>query len=91
MILKLGDRKIHIYKFHILVFAVTVLKILLMCMCSSDYQNKLFIPFLTYFVTEGGDPYQHFYETGNINAFPLSIIISPSLQRSIPRFITAPR
>ncbi|MDE7001091.1 MAG: uridine kinase [Lachnospiraceae bacterium] len=75
MILKLGDRKIHIYKFHILVFAVTVLKILLMCMCSSDYQNKLFIPFLTYFVTEGGDPYQHFYETGNINAFPYPAVM----------------
>lgn len=75
MILKLGNRDVHIYKFHILVFVITVLKILLMCVCSSDYQNKLFIPFLSYFVTEGGNPYQHFYETGSINAFPYPVVM----------------
>lgn len=75
MIVKLKNREIHVYKFHILIFVITVLKILLMCVCSSDYQNKMFIPFLSYFVTEKGNPYQHFFEVGNLNAFPYPIVM----------------
>ena len=37
---------------------------------SSDYQNKLFIPFVKDFVLTGGNVYQRFYEKGIINAFP---------------------
>lgn len=75
MIIKVKGREIHIYKFHILIFAVSVLKIFLMCVCSSDYLNKMFIPFLSYFVTEGGNPYQHFFEDGNLNAFPYPVVM----------------
>lgn len=75
MIIKIKDREVHIYKFHILIFAVTLLKIFLMCVCSSDYQNKMFIPFLSDFVTEGGNPYQRFFEDGNCNAFPYPVVM----------------
>lgn len=75
MILKLGNKEVRIYKFHILIFVMTILKVMLMCVCTSDYQNKMFIPFLSYFVTEGGNPYQHFFEEGNTNAFPYPVIM----------------
>lgn len=75
MNLRLGNKDIHIYKFHILIFVISILKIFLMCACSSDYQNKLFIPFLSYFVSEGGNPYQHFFEMGNNSAFPYPIMM----------------
>lgn len=75
MILRLRNKEIRIYKFHILIFVISVVKLLLMCMCSSDYQNKMFIPFLSYFVTEGGNPYQYFFEIGNTSAFPYPIVM----------------
>lgn len=75
MNLKLGSKEIYIYKFYILIFIVSILKIFLMCVCSSDYQNKLFIPFLSYFVSEGSNPYQHFFEIGNNSAFPYPIMM----------------
>jgi len=75
MILRFGKKEIHLYKFHILIFIISILKIVLMCICSSDYQNKMFIPFLSYFVSEGGNPYQHFFEAGNNNAFPYPIVM----------------
>ena len=70
MTFSIKQKKIHIDNFYIFIGAVTVLKILLMGLFSSDYQNKLFIPFISYFVENGGDPYQHFYNCGIKNAFP---------------------
>jgi uridine kinase len=43
---------------------------MLMGIFSSDYQNKLFIPFVLDFLSEGGNPYQRFYVSGITNAFP---------------------
>lgn len=75
MIVRLKNRELHIYKFHILIFVISILKLMLMSMCSSDYQNKMFIPFLSYFVSEGGNPYQHFFENGNVSAFPYPVVM----------------
>ena len=75
MILKIRNREVHIYKFHILILVITIIKVFLMCVCSSDYQNKLFIPFLSFFISEKSNPYQHFFEIGITNAFPYPVIM----------------
>lgn len=75
MILKLGNKKVHINRFLTFIFVISLLKIFLMCICSSDYQNKMFIPFLQYFVTNGGNPYQHFFEIGDTSVFPYPLVM----------------
>lgn len=44
-------------------------KIVLMMLFSSDYQNIMFIPFVKSFL-EGSNPYELFYENGYISSFP---------------------
>lgn len=70
MILKLKNREVQIDRFHVFILAISLVKIFLMCVCTSDYQEKMFIPFLTHFVVGGGNPYQYFFEAGNTRAFP---------------------
>ncbi len=64
------DKIRKIPKFYIFILMITALKLILMGLCSSDYQDKLFLPFITDFVTNGGNPYQRFYNSSVINAFP---------------------
>ena len=46
-----------------------------MGVCSSDYQNELFYPFVMDFLGNGGGVYQRFYEQGITNAFPYPIMM----------------
>lgn len=64
-----------ITKYTIFIAAVTFLKLLLMGLCSSDYQNQLFLPFVMDFIDNGGNPYQRFYDNGIINAFPYPAVM----------------
>ena len=70
MTFNIKGNQVRIYKSDMLVIAVTILKLLLMGFFSSDYQNELFIPFTLFFVENGGNPYQHFYDIGMLNVFP---------------------
>lgn len=63
------------YKSDVFIILVTILKLILMGLFSSDYQNELFVPFLSSFIQKGGNPYQHFYETGMIKAFPYPAVM----------------
>ncbi len=62
-----------ITKYTVFVAFITVFKIALMAVCSSDYQNKLFLPFVSDFLTNGGNVYQRFFENGIFNAFPYPV------------------
>jgi hypothetical protein len=64
------DRKLRLTRYGLFIAVFTVLKFLLMGMFSSDYQDKLFIPFVMDFLSKGADPYQRFFEDGIMNAFP---------------------
>ncbi len=75
MIIKIKGKAIRFDKFHFFICIVTVIKIILMGMFSSDYQNNLFIPFITYFVEKQGNPWSAFYEQGAINAFPYPTVM----------------
>ena len=54
------------------VFLVVVIgfKLVLMGMFSSDYQEKMFLPFVSCFVTDHQNPYQYFFQNTSINPFP---------------------
>lgn len=62
--------KLKITRRGIFVFVIIIIKILIMGLFSSDYQNKLFYPFVTDFVKSGGNVYQRFWNSGIKNAFP---------------------
>lgn len=57
-------------KENIFILFVVFVKLILMGLFSSDYQNKLFVPFMLDFVKKGGNVYERFYESGVYNAFP---------------------
>ena len=63
------------YKSDLFIVLVTIFKLLLMGLFSSDYQNELFIPFLSSFIQNGGNPYQYFYEMGEVKAFPYPVVM----------------
>ena len=62
------------------IFAI-LLKILLAGFFSSDYQEKIFIPFVDYFVNNFENPWQYFYQENREVAFPyppfMLYILSP--------------
>ena len=62
-------------KFAFFITAVTVVKLLLGGLFSSDYQNGLFIPFVMDFIEHGGNPYQRSVALGIGNAFPYSTVM----------------
>ena len=51
------------------IFAI-LLKILLAGFFSSDYQEKIFIPFVDYFINNFENPWQYFYQENREVAFP---------------------
>lgn len=57
-------------KYYLFIITILMAKVILMGFFSSDYQNKLFIPFVKDFVLTGGNVYQRFYERGILGAFP---------------------
>ena len=50
MTIKSNRLKIELHNFHIFIIAITILKIILMGLFSSDYQNKMFMPFVETFI-----------------------------------------
>lgn len=54
--------------FIIAIFCVTIVKLILMGMFSSDYQDLMFIPFVAKFI-EGYNPYDYF-NNNTITLFP---------------------
>lgn len=53
------------------VILLTVLfKLLLMGFFSSDYQDRMFIPFVQCFLTGQGNPYQYYYDNNLLPSFP---------------------
>lgn len=57
-------------KYYLFVTVIFIFKIILMGLFSSDYQDKLFMPFVNDFVLNGGNVYQRFWENSIMNAFP---------------------
>lgn len=49
-----------------IILTILIVKIILMGLFSSDYQDKLFFPFINHFVLNGGDPWNWVY-TNNLN------------------------
>lgn len=72
-----GQRKrIKLSRFSIVIIGITIMKLILMGLFSSDYQRQLFIPFVLEFVSGNtGNPYQYFWENGITNAFPYPIVM----------------
>lgn len=52
-----------------LVFLIIFIKLILMGLFSSDYQNKMFIPFVNTFL-DGQNPYTVYYENNYSSSFP---------------------
>ncbi len=59
-----------ISKFYFFILLLFLLKVVLMGVFSSEYQDRLFMPFIRDFLAGNGNPYQIAYERGNSNAFP---------------------
>lgn len=64
---ELQDKKIT----HWFVFLLA-LKGVVLIVFSSDYQDQLFIPFVDFFLGNGRNPWQYFFEQGSLNMFPYS-------------------
>lgn len=56
-------------RYHIFIGVMTAVKLLLMGLFSSDYQNQLFVPFAAWFIEHGTNPYDYFINE-DIRAFP---------------------
>lgn len=52
------------------VVVIVILKLVLMGLFSSDYQDKMFIPFVKTFVEGHVDPYEHYYDNQLLRSFP---------------------
>lgn len=64
-----GKAHVSIDRYHIFIGITAAVKLLLMGLFSSDYQNQLFMPFAAWFIEHGSNPYDHFANEG-ILAFP---------------------
>lgn len=70
MMFCLGRKQIHIDNYYIFISMSVIVKLVLMGLFSSDYQNDLFIPFVSWYIEHGANPYDHFVKEGLVNAFP---------------------
>ncbi len=58
-------------KYYFFIFAFILFKIVLMALFSSDYQNRLFMPFINTFLDNiSGNPYDYFYYNNIEQSFP---------------------
>jgi len=73
MHIKLGKRKIVFSRFRLFVLGVTLVKIVLMVLFSSDYSDKMFAPFVNQFVSGITNPYDYYHA----NNLPLSFPYPP--------------
>ena len=63
-------KKYNVNNFFLLVFLTIILKIILAGSFSSDYQDKIFIPFVDHFVNNLGNTWSHFFNVNKGVAFP---------------------
>ncbi|EKQ50529.1 MULTISPECIES: uridine kinase [unclassified Clostridium] len=75
MTIKSNRLKIELHNFHIFIISVTILKIILMGLFSSDYQNKMFMPFVDNFISSILDgnyvnTYEYYYVNRLVPSFP---------------------
>ncbi|MCY9555599.1 hypothetical protein M5W98_28720, partial [Paenibacillus apiarius] len=74
MTIRLKKLNIELNNFYIFIIAVTMIKLILMGFFSSDYQNKMFMPFVEHFIKSMGseyfNPYQYYYENSLTPSFP---------------------
>lgn len=73
--IKVVMKKDILVPFHYFVICGTIIKLFLMAIFSSDYQNKLFYPFIMDFIDNGGNVWQRFYDNGIYNAFPYPVVM----------------
>lgn len=64
----MNERKKELDKY-IIIGSVIIVKIMLMGFFSSDYQDKMFIPFVDAFLN-GNNPYEYYYQNGLVSHFP---------------------
>ena len=60
-----NDKRIRL----LIIIAVVLFKLILMGLFSSDYQDKMFIPFVSFFL-DGKNPYEYYYQNDMLEAFP---------------------
>lgn len=65
---KLKKRK-NVDMYIIAISLVIVVKLILMGLCSSDYEELMFVPFVKTFIL-GNNPYEYYYRNGLISSFP---------------------
>ncbi len=53
-----------------IIILITFIKLLLMIFFSSDYQNRLFIPFVKHFVQNFDNPWEYFFKSHGTPEFP---------------------
>ncbi|MGG7147370.1 uridine kinase [Clostridium butyricum] len=75
MLKLLKPKKIEIHNFHKFIILITIIKIILMGLFSSDYQNKMFMPFIETFINNifngvSFNPYQYYFDNNLITSFP---------------------
>ncbi|MCA9400532.1 MAG: hypothetical protein KC713_02820 [Candidatus Omnitrophica bacterium] len=56
-------------------WGIVVFKCILMALFSSNYQNELFVPFVTHFLQQGGNPWDYFYYQPTGVEFPYSPVM----------------
>lgn len=57
-------------KFQIFIIATSIFKLILMGLFSSDYQNKMFIPFVDHYLKNLSNTYSYYYQNNLLSAFP---------------------
>lgn len=62
-------------RFNWFIFVIMIIKLVMMGLFSSDYQNMLFMPFVQDFLENGGNVYQRFYDMGVTNIFPYPFVM----------------
>ena len=66
IILNNQNNKYFLYFFLIIILS----KIILLGLFSSDYQEKIFIPFVNFFILNGENPWKYFFKENSIVSFP---------------------
>lgn len=76
MIITFKGRELKVYKYHIFILVMAMIKLMLMGAFSSDYQNQMFRPFTSWYIANiTQNPYQHFYDLGQLNMFPYPMVM----------------
>lgn len=74
MTIKIKKLNLELHNFHLFIIGITVVKIILMGLFSSDYQNKMFMPFVNNFLNSFSEgyinPYEYYYINDLIPSFP---------------------